>query len=233
MYTGPRIVREGLVLHLDAANIKSYVSGSTTWVDISTETNNGTLINGPIFDNSNNGTIITDGVNDYILLGPVPFTGTSTTSVSWGVWVNPLSTAGNIMSMASVNPQGGWNMPPIAATGQKFRGKIWPNSYLLSQNTYTLGSWYYLVLVWKYSPTLAESGQFFYVNGVLQSSQTNITYSSSGVNNYLFLGQTNPGADNTGMFYGKYGMFHVYGNKALTAEEVLQNYEATKSRFGL
>jgi hypothetical protein len=49
----------------------------------------------------------------------------------------------------------------------------------------------------------------------------------------MFLGQTNPGADNTGMFTGRYGSFKIYTNKALSASEVLQNYNATKSRFGL
>jgi hypothetical protein len=49
----------------------------------------------------------------------------------------------------------------------------------------------------------------------------------------MFLGQTNPGADNTGMFQGKYGIFHIYGNKALTSQEVQQNYNTLKGRFGL
>jgi hypothetical protein len=134
--------------------------------------------------------------------------------------------------MSSTNPQGSWNMPPISASSQIFRGKIWNNSQI-SSGTYTLNRWYYLTLVWNYSANSAERGQFFYVNGELQGSQTNISYSSSGTNNFMFLGQTNPGADNTGMFQGKYGIFHIYGNKALTSQEIQQNYNALKGRFGL
>jgi hypothetical protein len=77
------------------------------------------------------------------------------------------------------------------------------------------------------------TGQYLYVNGVLQASQTGITYSSSETNNYLFLGQTNPGADNTGMFQGRISNFQVYGNKALSQEEILQNFNALRGRFNV
>ena len=62
----PKVVTEGLVLYLDAANTKSYVSGSTTWSDLSRSRNNGTLVNGPTFNSSNGGFIRCDGTNDYI-----------------------------------------------------------------------------------------------------------------------------------------------------------------------
>jgi hypothetical protein len=61
----PNIVTDGLVLYLDAANVKSYVSGSTTWVDIAAG-NNVTLTNGPTFNSGNNGSIVFDGTNDYV-----------------------------------------------------------------------------------------------------------------------------------------------------------------------
>ena len=222
------IVSSGLVLHLDAGNASSYPGSGTTWTDLSGNGNTGTLTNGPTYSSANGGSIVFDGSNDYVISGPIPFTGTSTASVSWGLWVYPQSTNGNIMSMSNTNPQGSWNMPPIAADGHKFRGKIWNNNYLYS-TTYTLNTWYYVVLVFDYS----AGAQKLYVNGVLQDSQTGISYSSSGSNNYMFLGQSNPGADNTGMFAGNISNFHIYGNKALTAAEVLQNYNALKGRFGL
>jgi len=203
-------------------------AGTNSWRSMVNE-NKGILTNGVTYNSSNLGSLVFDGTNDYILLGPIPFTGNSTKSVSWCIWVNPASTFGNIMSMASTNPQGGWNMPPIAAIDQKFRGKIWSNNYLYSSSTYVLNQWYYLVLVFDYQ----NSQQRFYVNGMLQDSQSNITYDASGTNNYIFLGQSNHGADNTGMFSGKIGLFQIYGDKALTTQEILQNYNAQKSRFGL
>ena len=228
-YYNPQIVTNGLVLCLDAANTKSYPGSGTTWTDLSGRGNTGTLTNGPTYSSANGGSIVLDGVNDYVLAGRIPFTGNSTASVSWGIWVRPSSTSGNIMSMSSVNPQGGWNMPPISASGQKFIGKIWNNNVLASISTYTLNIWYYVVLVFDYS----AGAQRLYVNGVLQDSQTGINYDSSGVDNYLFLGQQNPGADNSGMFAGNISNFHVYGNKALTTQEIQQNFNALRSRYGI
>jgi hypothetical protein len=60
----PKIVTDGLVLYLDAANSKSYVSGSTTWSDLSRGGNNGTLTNGPTYSSAKGGIIILDGSND-------------------------------------------------------------------------------------------------------------------------------------------------------------------------
>ena len=223
------IVTENLVCYLDSANLKSYPGTGTAWTDLSGNGKSGTLTNGVGYNSSNNGSLTLDGVDDFVLVGTVPYTGAYNVSVSWGIWVYPTSTAGNIMSMSSRNPQGLWNMPPIAATGQKFRGKIWPNNYLYSTNTYSLNTWYYVVLVFDY----AAGAQRFYVNAELQDSQTGISYSSSGSDNYLFLGQSNLGADNTGMFTGRISNFHVYGNKALSAAEIAQNFNALRGRYGI
>ena len=61
---GPTIVTNGLVLALDAGDRNSYVSGSTTWFDL-TGVNNGTLVNGPTFNTGSGGSIVFDGSNDY------------------------------------------------------------------------------------------------------------------------------------------------------------------------
>ena len=63
---GPATVLSGLVLELDAGNIKSYQSGSTTWFDKSGFANNGTLVNGPTFNTGSGGAIVFDGVDDYV-----------------------------------------------------------------------------------------------------------------------------------------------------------------------
>ena len=62
----PRIVTDGLVLLLDAGNTKSYPGTGTTWTDISRNGNNGTLTNGPTFDSANGGSLVFDGVDDYV-----------------------------------------------------------------------------------------------------------------------------------------------------------------------
>jgi hypothetical protein len=68
----PKIVTDGLVLYLDAANSYSYVSGSTSWNDISRGGNNGTLVNGPTFNSGSGGSIVFDGVNDYCTFSNLP-----------------------------------------------------------------------------------------------------------------------------------------------------------------
>jgi len=60
------IITDSIVLDFDAANIKSYVSGSTIWYDLTKNENNGTLINGVAYNSLNNGSLFFDGSNDYV-----------------------------------------------------------------------------------------------------------------------------------------------------------------------
>ena len=66
---GPDIITDGLVLYLDAANTKSYIGSGTTWKDLSGNSNDGTLTNGPTFDSGNSGSIVFDGVDDFVTTG--------------------------------------------------------------------------------------------------------------------------------------------------------------------
>ena len=61
-FGGPNIITDGLVLNLDAGNIKSYPESGTTWFDKSGNGNDGTLTNGPTFDSGSLGSIVFDGV---------------------------------------------------------------------------------------------------------------------------------------------------------------------------
>lgn len=216
-------------LNVDASNSNSYSGSGTTWTDLTGNGHNGTLVNGPTYNYSDNsGSIVTDGSNDYVLFGPLPYVGFSTSNLTWELWVNPSDSNGNIMSMSSVYPQSGWNMPPIAASDSKFIAEIWDNNKLTAQNTYSQGTWYHVVLTLDHN----NNTQSLYVNGVLNDSQSGINYSSSNQNNYISLGDDNPGIDNTGMFGGKYGEFRIY-NKSLSSSQVLNNYNLTKGRYGL
>ena len=214
-----------LVVNLDAGNSSSYSGTGTVWIDLQGN-NNGTLVNGPTYNPNNQGSIVTDGINDYILIGRVPGTGTANQSFTYELWVKPLDNDGNIMSMSSQNPQTDWNMPPISAVSGRFNAKIWQNNILSSNNTFTIGQWYQVALVWDYP----NSTQYLYVNGVLNDSQGTIIYDSSNIDNFIFLGQENPGEGNTGMFGGEYGIVRLY-NTALSGPQILSNYNATSSRY--
>jgi len=130
------------------------------------------------------------------------------------------------MSMSETNPQNNWNMPPIAAETGRFRGKIWANNYLYSTTPFNQGQWYQVVLVWDF----ANATQSLYIDGVLNDSQNGVSYLSSGVDNNIFFGQQNPGADNTGDFRGEYGIIRLY-NTALTSSQVLSNFNSTNPYF--
>jgi hypothetical protein len=66
---GPDTITDGLVLYLDAANTKSYIGSGTTWKDLSGNSNDGTLTNEPTFDSGNSGSIVFDGVDDFVTTG--------------------------------------------------------------------------------------------------------------------------------------------------------------------
>lgn len=69
-HNGPKIVSEGLVLYLDAANSKSYSGTGTTWTDLSGNSNNATLVNGPTYSSLNGGGIVLDATDDFISITP-------------------------------------------------------------------------------------------------------------------------------------------------------------------
>jgi hypothetical protein len=229
-----RSITDRLILDLDFSKSSVYSGIGTALSDSRANGLTASLQNGAIPQGlrSNGASISVDGVTQFILVNPVPGIGTATNSITWELWVRPTTTSGNVLAMSSVNPSGSWNMPPIIATSQRFGGKVWSSSRIQALSTYNLNQWYHLVLVWNYSTVAASRGQFFYIDGVLQGSQTDIEYNASGVDNFLFLGQQNPGADNAGMFGGSYGMLRVY-NKALSAQEITDNFNTTRWRFGV
>jgi hypothetical protein len=228
------IVQDGLVINIDPSLPESYPGSGTSITDIISGDYGGqqnATKNGTVFkrDRTGGGHFSLDGTDDYILIPGVSYIASNSISHSYCIWVRPRGN-GNVISASNQNPQGGWNMPPISVAGGNITGKFWNNTRHTTSG-YTNNTWYYVSLVWNYSATASERGQFFYVNGSLVGSQTSITF--SGGPSHLFLGQANPGADNAGSLDGDIGPFHLYTNKALTAAEVLQNFNAMKNRFRL
>ncbi len=99
MKVGPKIVDEGLVLCLDAANKLSYPGTGTTWTDLA-GSNNGTLTNGPTFDDEKGGSIVFDGSNDYANLGNASslFPGPNITA-SLFCWIKPSTVSSSNISI--------------------------------------------------------------------------------------------------------------------------------------
>lgn len=208
----PRIIQDGLVLYLDAANTKSYPTTGTTWTDLSRSGNNGTLINGPTFNSSNGGSIVFDGVNDYV--GIPSFSFTSNFSVNFWEFITSAGVGsregviGNVGNGDDINHFGGRVRLYNRASNQD----------AIVATTFTSTNIYY-----NYTFTRNGTSYAIYANGILNSTSTYPSFSWD---------VTAIGSGNAGYFTGRIPIIQLY-NRALTAQEVLQNYNATKSRFGL
>jgi hypothetical protein len=235
----PKIVTDGLVLYLDAANPKSYVSGSTTWNDISRGGNNGTLINGPTFNSGSGGNIVFDGVNDFISGSDVPFRFANTFTLDVAVYFNGANIDGVIIGKRNGNPFNQYNMnissgnPYTGGVGKvaTFFGRADGGGPDITLN-YTLPS----AGIYNIVASINTNSQTLYVNGVARAT-TNVNISSSTFNisgRDLLIGAAtnNAGTGIFGPFPGNIYTTKIY-NRALSPQEVLQNYNATQTRFGL
>ena len=221
----PKMVTDGLVLSLDAANTKSYPKSGTTWTDLSGNSNTGTLTNGPTFSAGNMGGIVFDGVDDYI-------SGTNNSSLQLlndltiGAWVK-LGSGGNASQgifekMININYSG------YGITRQDDYFKFWTASggtyaYTNSNITYSSGNnWYYVV-----GRRMAGNNRLF-INSILQTDSQSPPLSDSG--EVYVIGRYYSNIANY-YFVGNIAQTSLY-NRALTDAEILQNYNATKTRFG-
>jgi|688.fasta_scaffold00011_181 hypothetical protein len=215
-----KIVTDGLVLYLDGANPKSYVSGSTIWNDISKNSNNGTLTNGPTFDTSNRGCIIFDGVNDYV--GVNNFIGNlNTFSVNHFIYLNTSQNGKTIFSNFG-NDNNGWVTGISDSQTNVIKFYLGNIVHLYSNTVLQNLIWYSITITYN------NGNPKIYINGVEDnSSSTVLTPSSSYFGNDI--GRLGDGSQH---FNGGISNIQVY-NRALTPSEVLQNYNSLKGRFGL
>jgi hypothetical protein len=214
---GPNIVTNGLVLALDAGNPKSYVSGSTIWYDRSGYNYTGSLVNGPTFSSANGGSIVFDGVNDYI--APSNYTPFNTSSMTYEIVFKPISNT-------SQGPLGGSDVigtiPYFYLDYANGSIRTYQNGYFTVQSL-PLGSIYHFVC------TRIGTTERNYVNSIESLGRT---LSSTGGNNNGFGSVGGWAAGLSWYFNCNIYIIRIY-NKALSPSEVLQNYNAQKSRFEL
>ena len=230
---GPNIVVDGLVLYLDAGNIKSYISGSTIWNDISRLGNNGTLINGPTFSTSSGGGIVFDGFNDLVSLPFILDTSTNYT-------IEVMAKCNTMIAEPSPqNRQTIWSFSSGSSQGYELLDlEIW-NDGVTSFNgnnvnfTFPLiGSFFPVGANNIHTYTLSKSGsnQAWYIDRVFRS---NVTQTYTGTSQFFKLGSRGVGSTGTGQQWnGLIYSVKIY-NRALSATEVGQNFNSTRSRFGI
>lgn len=237
----PSIVTNGLILNLDAGNPRSYPRGGTIWNDLSGNNNHGTLINGPIYNNANQGGIILDGNGDYISVtenaNMKPQILTAEIVVKINSTANTTSVAPNTIQyvMFRQNSRSGnfegyqilysestqaYNCGATPSTGIQY-GVSAPN------NTSPIGKTSFVCAVFD-STTIS-----MYIDGVFMASGIKASGLDYNNNHTLKIGRTVA----TGNSWDAHANGTVYSvklyNRALSASEIAQNYNALRGRFGV
>ena len=241
---GVNIVKDGLVLYLDAANSISYVSGSTTWNDLSRGGNNGTLVNGPTFNSGNGGSIVFDGADDYSTLGQNSGFNMAPTNVSMLFWINGNYSNYYLGVFERTTVTGAGLDIPIPSNGWVQVGYISSGStnyFVINGIRYvsnTSGTYSYDYPLFR--PIYSAADNLFSSPGAenfafsLQSFSGGYSLGSyvwSDKNNRL-LGRNQTGVGFSKYFSGSISTTTIY-NRTLSVEEILQNYNTTKTRYGL
>ena len=217
----PRIVTDGLVLALDAGNTKSYPGSGNTWTD-TVGGNTGTLTNGPTYSSDNGGSIVFDGTNDYIdVSGTESLNAPISINFSLSVWMYPTKTGGwqgVLTKNRSTSTQTGLF---LSSSNQFVFGAGGPANLIGS--SFSANTWYHVVLV-----QAANTSRKIYINGSLDATKTSTFGTTSSGSETFRLGQASGVNEDFG---GRISNASIYNNKALTASEVLQNYDALKGRY--
>jgi hypothetical protein len=207
---GPNIVQSGLVLSLDAGNIRSYPGSGTAWKNLAGPSGNATLTNGAVYASANKGVIEFDGSNDYITSTFGTTSGQAITYTGWLYSTETTATYRNFVDSVTAAPMIWWN-----ASGQ-----IEFDAALYTTTVVYRNQWVYVAL----SKPSGSSSASYYVNGVLGGTGT--AYTTPTLTPTWFNRAT------AETWKGNSACVQAY-NRALSASEILQNFNMTKSRFGL
>jgi hypothetical protein len=219
------IITSGLVLYLDAGNTASYAGSGTTWTDLSSSGNNGTLTNGPTYSSSNGGSIVFDGSNDIVSSFSTQISGTGSKTISSWIKLNTTSRAG-IAGTRSL-AEWGWGFTANRSGVGTLDFYDTQGSSLSAAAGLGTNIWYHVTVTFDDSRIVT-----LYVNG----SQVAISSTPfAALNASTFNGVIGNEDEYTNPFYhpfrGNIAQVAIY-NRALTAAEVLQNYNALSPRFG-
>jgi hypothetical protein len=232
-FGGPNIIDDGLVLYLDAGNRKSYPGSGTTWFDKSGRGNNGTLTNGPTFNTGSLGSVVFDGVNDYVeIQNQIQFQRTD--PFSFNVWVNFTTTKFQELINNQNNSYIGYEYA-LNPSDQLYLllGRASTTNYISVFTVESLNRNVWINACVTYNGSSQASGIVIYLNGNqvdVAIGGNNIGSQTTISNSKTWIGRRSPSTQ--GPFGGKIPIVQIY-NRALSADEVLQNYNATKGRFNL
>jgi hypothetical protein len=212
----PSIITQNLSLCLDAANSKSYPGSGTTWTDLSGNGNNGTLVNGVGYSGSNLGSLSFDGVNDYVNI-PNFSSLANSPACTISIWSYVKQNKGyhfwgNLIFLLQIQ------------SNQTYRLRFnlngdWRGEYTTS---FPSNIYHKLDITWDGTTTKMYINAQETVSSTLDSAFSSF---SNTTNQPLEISRRSTGYSNVDI-----PQVSIY-NRALTASEIQQNYNALKSRF--
>ena len=233
--TGPDIITTGLVLHLDASDRKSYPGSGTTWFDRSENGNHGTLVGGPTYNSSNGGSIVFDGTNDYVLCPkPSSIVNSGQISISlWAKWITVGTSTSTIQALIDNNYNEslqGFVIQDRPDLSKSLTVGFVRNSIGLV-SSFIVGNcnWHHIVA------THNGSVSKLYIDGILdgQISEVGLAYLQPNISiGYWQFAQFDED-DGAGRYLnGSISLVQIY-NRAIDFNEVKQNFNATRGRYGI
>lgn len=224
--TGPNNITNGLVLSLDAASQRSYVSGSNVWCDVSGNGNNGTLVSGSTYNSIAGGSIqfISTGSSVFSNLNSASTLNTNAITIE--SWIYHTSLPFGVQRYISTFPSGGEQAvlrydANIGSNGLRFYIVTSTGyKFLNSAGQIFVNNWYHVVGTWD------GSTQRLYKNGILLTSSTQTGTLVSGSFVQLSISYTPE------TLLGYMSNSKVY-NRALSAAEIAQNFNSQRFRFGI
>ncbi len=216
------IVSSGLALHLDAGNAASYPGSGTTWTDLSGNSRNGTLTDGPTYSSADGGSIVFDGTNDFVQCSG-SLTVTAATFVAWIKRNGTQDTYDGILfSRGTINVTGmnffssnqlGYHWNGLSSTYNWASGLIVPDL-----------TWCMIAV----SVTSTSAKAYLCQSSGITSVTNTVSHTSSLIDDIELAQDRNGGR----FFNGNISTAMIY-NKALTDGEITQNYNALRGRYGL
>lgn len=226
VFSGPEIVNDSLMLQLDAGNTRSYPGSGSAWTDLSTRTASSTLYNSPTFTSN----FLTFNGSTQYAIAPINLNFTQGTI---SMWVYPTAANDNNFCVYTNNaPTSGYTHQLGISTTNKLKVYIYDNGATLARlstgtTTLSINTWYNFSLVWL-------NGSYFkgYINGVEETTSALTAAWAFGSN--FWLGSNTGGGSGApaAFFAGRISTTFVY-NRALTPSQLLQNFEALRSRFNV
>jgi hypothetical protein len=220
-WRGPNIVKDGLVFYLDAGSPNSFYppTAGATWKDTSGNGHIGTLTNGPTYDSANGGTIVFDGVDDYVSTNY----NTALTDFTVGVWFKSTNVSGYQRVLDKNYTSGFWIGRNTTLANSWGGGICEPTAPYGRFITLTDNQWHYIVFR-RLGTTHTVFG-----DGIINTTSGTVPATALSTSTLALGREFTVGPS---VFKGNISFTHMY-NRALSDQEILQNFNATRARFGL